>query len=119
MIKESYIKKINKNTWRVFSEKGKNMGTYKSEEAAKKRLKQIEFFKHVNSRVNLYNKISKAENKEENISTYSAYLRKINKENPELIIETMKKFKEIFDKALEQDTPLEDIESVCLLELQA
>lgn len=32
--------------WQVQSEKGKNMGTYDTEEEAKKRLKQVEFFKH-------------------------------------------------------------------------
>jgi hypothetical protein len=110
------IKKINENTWRVFSENGKNMGTYKSEKAAKKRLRQIEFFKHLNSRADFYSEIVKSS---ELINTYSAYLRDVNKKNPELIIDTMKKFKEIFDKALIEETPLEDIESVCLLELQA
>ncbi len=39
------ISKI-KSGYRVMSESGRNMGTYKSLEEAKKRLKQIEFFKH-------------------------------------------------------------------------
>ena len=39
------IKKI-KDGYRVMSESGRNMGTYKSEKDAKKRLQQIEFFKH-------------------------------------------------------------------------
>ncbi|HYK08761.1 MAG TPA: hypothetical protein VEW42_04665 [Candidatus Eisenbacteria bacterium] len=39
------IRKI-KGGYRVVSEKGRNMGTYKTEEEAKKRLRQIEFFKH-------------------------------------------------------------------------
>lgn len=47
MIKEAYIKKLRgKNLFRVYSEEGKNLGTYKSMIAAKKRLKQIEYFKH-------------------------------------------------------------------------
>ncbi len=41
------IRKI-KEGYRVLSEKGRNMGTYKSEEEAKKRLRQIEYFKHLN-----------------------------------------------------------------------
>lgn len=54
-IKQSYIKcwkSGDKYTCRVFSEKGKNLGTYKSKsrssahEKAKKRLKAVEFFKH-------------------------------------------------------------------------
>ncbi len=39
------IRKI-KGGYRVLSEKGRNMGTYKAKEEAKKRLRQIEFFKH-------------------------------------------------------------------------
>jgi len=40
------IKKV-KDGFRVVSEKsGKNMGTYKTKEGAKERLRQIEFFKH-------------------------------------------------------------------------
>jgi len=39
------IKKFGK-LYKVLSKKGKNLGTATSEEAAKKRLQQIEFFKH-------------------------------------------------------------------------
>ncbi len=39
------IRKI-KEGYRVMSENGRNMGTYKTLEEAKKRLRQIEFFKH-------------------------------------------------------------------------
>ncbi len=39
------IRKI-KEGYRVMSESGRNMGTYKTLEGAKKRLRQIEFFKH-------------------------------------------------------------------------
>ena len=39
------IRKI-KGVYRVVAESGRNMGTYKSLEEAKKRLQQIEFFKH-------------------------------------------------------------------------
>jgi hypothetical protein len=39
------IRKI-KEGYRVMSEKGRNMGTYKTEGEAKKRLQQIEYFKH-------------------------------------------------------------------------
>lgn len=41
-----YIKKIGPQKWRIYSEKGKNMGTYGSREAAEERLKQIERVKH-------------------------------------------------------------------------
>lgn len=42
-------KNPNKEEWTVYSENGKHMGTYRSQIAAKKRLKQIEFFKHQKS----------------------------------------------------------------------
>jgi len=45
MNKVSYIKKIKNSRYRVFSESGKNMGTYDTMDDAKKRLRQIEFFK--------------------------------------------------------------------------
>lgn len=39
------IKKV-KEGYRVVAESGRNMGTYKTKEEAKKRLQQIEYFKH-------------------------------------------------------------------------
>ncbi len=39
------IRKV-KDGYQVVAESGRNMGTYKTLEEAKKRLKQIEFFKH-------------------------------------------------------------------------
>lgn len=49
IIKHSYIKQIGPKKFRVYSEKGKNMGTYSSKSGAKKRLREIEYFKHQNS----------------------------------------------------------------------
>lgn len=49
MIKISYIKKLDDSKYRVYSEKGRNMGTYSSLSAAKKRLRQIEYFKQENN----------------------------------------------------------------------
>lgn len=34
------------NKWLVYSEKGKILGSYRTKSEAKKRLKQIEYFKH-------------------------------------------------------------------------
>ncbi|OQA66924.1 MAG: hypothetical protein BWY38_01634 [Ignavibacteria bacterium ADurb.Bin266] len=39
-------KEKNKNKYTVFSESGKKMGTYKTQKEAKKRLQQVEYFKH-------------------------------------------------------------------------
>lgn len=44
------IKKVG-DKWQVQSHKGKNLGTYDTEEEAKKRLKQVEFFKHKNESI--------------------------------------------------------------------
>lgn len=43
------IRKI-RGGYRVLSEKGRNMGTYKTMEDAKTRLRQIEFFKHLSGK---------------------------------------------------------------------
>lgn len=40
------IRKI-KGGYQVVAESGRNMGTYKTKEEAQKRLRQIEYFKHV------------------------------------------------------------------------
>lgn len=39
------IKKISAKRWRVYSHKGRNMGTFGSLGLAKKRLEQVEWFK--------------------------------------------------------------------------
>jgi len=39
--------KIVKEGYRVIAESGRHMGTYKTLKEAKKRLQQIEFFKHL------------------------------------------------------------------------
>lgn len=44
--KLSHIRKLrDKDQWRVYSEEGRNLGTYDSESAAKERLQQIHYFK--------------------------------------------------------------------------
>jgi len=49
----SYIKKSpGKSQWCVYSEKGKRMGCYPSQAQARKRLRQIEYFKHTKAESN-------------------------------------------------------------------
>jgi hypothetical protein len=43
---DEYIRKIGDDKWRVYSEKGGNLGTYNSESGAKERLQQIHYFKN-------------------------------------------------------------------------
>ena len=47
---EEILEKIVKigNKWQVQSEKGRNMGTYDTRAEAEERLKQVEYFKHMN-----------------------------------------------------------------------
>ncbi len=40
------IRKV-KQGWRVVAESGRNMGMYPTKEQAQKRLRQIEYFKHL------------------------------------------------------------------------
>ncbi len=44
--KNAKVVQLENGKWQVQSEKGKNLGTYDSEKDAKKRLQNIEFFKH-------------------------------------------------------------------------
>lgn len=46
--KLAYIRKLPNGKFRVYSEKGRNMGTFSSKTEAKKRLQDIEFFKRKN-----------------------------------------------------------------------
>ena len=49
---QAKIKKVTedgKTKYRVVSESGKNLGTYSTEAEAKKRLQQVEYFKHKNN----------------------------------------------------------------------
>jgi hypothetical protein len=40
------IRKLKNGKFKVVSESGRNMGIYDSEKEAKKRLQQVEYFKH-------------------------------------------------------------------------
>ena len=52
VIKSKIVKKDNK--YQVQSEKGKNLGTYDTKEKAEERLKQVEMFKHMKSKLFTY-----------------------------------------------------------------
>lgn len=43
------IRKIGANKWRVYSENGRNLGTYRSKKEAIRRLRQVEWFKKIRS----------------------------------------------------------------------
>lgn len=111
MIKFSYIRKLPNGKYRVFSEKGKNMGTFDSKEQAKKRLKQIEFFKH--------KKASKKIIDLTNISeiSYSAIMRELrNQCDYEIVEDFLSLFKQIFDMFLiNEKDPADNALPVALL----
>lgn len=103
LLKLSYIRKLDDDKYRVYSESGKNMGTYESREGAKERLKQIEYFKH------------KDNNSTHDITTtYSETLRELRKEkNPEKLNQFLKSFKEAFDQALDEE--IEEPQDIALM----
>lgn len=89
--KLSFIHKMPKGYWGVFSHKGRLLGKYKSRAAAEKRLKQIEMFKHM-----------KQASADPDV-TYTEMLRRLNKKYPaEIVKEFRTIFKDTFDDALLQ-----------------
>lgn len=106
LTKEGFIKKLPNGQYRVLSEKGKNLGTYKSMPEAKKRLQQVEFFKHkkASSPIDL----TKAEE-----FTLSSLMRQLNANaSKEQVYEFLKIYKNIFDNSVENS--VESPEKVAL-----
>lgn len=100
LVKIARIRKLPNGKYRVLSQDGKNLGTYKSREGAKKRLKQVEYFKHFDH--------SKADDSVKIIDltdidefAYSAIMRKLRqKATPEQVKSFLHLFKQQFDKAV-------------------
>lgn len=104
LVKIARIKKMPGDKYRVLSQKGKNLGTYDSREAAEKRLKQVEYFKHLDK-----------SNAEDNSSdkvidlmgaadfSFSAIMREMRQEaSKEQVKEFLKFYKKYFDKAVKE-----------------
>ncbi len=124
-IKNSYIGRLSNGKWRVYSRKGRNLGTYSSKSQAEKRLQQVEMFKHLDKKKKIkrktelnmiYTKIiqSKELPKPETTKTYSSIMRDLNKNKPEKLQPFMVAFKDAFDDAVENE--IESPEQVALLE---
>ena len=102
MVKVSRIRKLRNGKYRVVSQEGKNLGTYKSRDAAKKRLKQVEYFKHFDH--------SESDDKSDIIDltdadefAYSAIMRKLRqKASKEAVLLFLKLFKNEFDLAVKK-----------------
>lgn len=102
MIKTSYIKKLPNGDYRVFSEKGKNLGTYTDREDAEKRLKQIEMFKHMKRKKKAsYEKNNVVDLTGIDSFSFSAILRELRQTASTAVVnDFLKIFKITFDKQL-------------------
>jgi hypothetical protein len=92
LVKLAKVKKLPSGKYRVLSQTGRNLGTYSSKKAAEKRLKQVEYFKYLDT---LQVKDDKQEidlSKLEEISL-SSLMRELNKKATK---EQVKKFLEIY-----------------------
>ena len=100
LLKISKIVKLPNGKFRVLSQKGKNLGTYHSKKSAEKRLKQVEFFKHLDSLDANDNKPKLDLSKLEELSL-SSMLRELNKQKDKKAFKLfLKVFKLNFDKAI-------------------
>lgn len=99
LISTAKIRKMPNGKYKVLSEKGKSLGVYPSKIQAKKRLQQIEFFKHKNNAND--GKIIDLSDLEE--FTYSAFMRKLRKAcSDEQTLFFLKLFKEEMDLSVKK-----------------
>jgi hypothetical protein len=104
LVKIAFVRKLPNGKWRVVSHKGKNLGTYDTEAEAKKRLSQIEFFKHNKAD----DQLADDQSSEKVIDltdaddfSYSAIMRKLRqKASKEQVRDFLKLFKQCFDRAV-------------------
>lgn len=100
LVKVAFVRKLPNGKYRVLSQKGKNLGTFDSEKAAKHHLRQVEYFKHLDK--------SKAKDGESVIDltdadefAYSAIMRKMReKSSKEQVRIFLKLYKAEFDRAV-------------------
>ena len=95
------IKKMPDGKYRVLSQKGKNLGTYKSREGAKKRLQMVEMFKHMDE--NKANDEKVIDLTDIDDFALSAIMRKLReKSTPEIAKQFLQLFKRQFDNAVKR-----------------
>jgi len=103
LVKVARIRKLPDGRYRVLSQKGKDLGTYKSRKGAEKRLKQVEYFKHLDKdKVDDSGKaVDRIDLTDADEFSYSAIMRRIRQRaTPEQVKEFLKIFKTQFDKAV-------------------
>jgi hypothetical protein len=92
LLKEAYIRKLPTGKYRVYSEKGKNMGTFDNHEQAAKHLRKVAMISETAVAM-----ISTAASKDK--ATYSGIIRKLRKEgDDEKLMTFLQIFKEAFDQ---------------------
>jgi len=97
--KLAYIKKLPNSKWRVMSENGKNLGTFDTQEAAKKRLKQVEMFKHFKKKNASFIDLTDADN-----FSLSAIMRKLRKQcSEDQVLEFLKIYNDYFEQGIKDE----------------
>lgn len=112
IIKSAKIRKLPNGKYRVLSKKDRNLGTYNSKEQAKKRLQQVEYFKHMDADdQDTENKIDLSDIDD---FSYSAILRKLKKQcDKKIVYEFMSIYKKYFDQAYKNNEE-KDIDKIVL-----
>lgn len=103
LVKIARIRKLPDGRYRVLSQKGKDLGTYKSRKGAEKRLKQVEYFKHLDkSKADDHgNPIEPIDLTDIDDFSYSAIMRKLRERaDPAQVQQFLKLFKMQFDRAV-------------------
>lgn len=100
LVKNAIVRKMPDGKYRVLSQKGKNLGTFDSEKAAKKHLRQVEYFKHLDkSHAEDDTSVIDLTNADE--FAYSAIMRKMReKASKEQVRLFLKLYKAEFDRAV-------------------
>lgn len=102
IIKVAFIRKLPNGEYQVVSRKGKNLGTYKSKDDAKKRLRDVEYFKHKDNNKSKDSKQIIDLTDVEELS-YSALLRKLRRKAPkECVYKFLHIYQEQFNKAIRE-----------------
>lgn len=98
-LKLAVVRKLPNGKYRVLSQKGKNLGTYDSESAARKRLKQVEYFKHLDKSDADDNSVIDLSKAEE--FTFSSIMRQLRQNSSkQQVKDFLKLFKNEFERAV-------------------
>lgn len=101
LVKLAKIRKMPDGRYRVLSMTGKNLGTYKSRKGAEKRLKQVEYFKHLDKSHAEDEKGGPIDLTDIDEFAYSAIMRKLRERGtPEQVRQFLTIYKNQFDKAV-------------------